>query len=543
MGLTRRSSNSACASAIEAWRSVLGCDRVLDRPEDLSQLERRTIPSTTPIVAALRPSKASEIPAVVAIARRYRVPLYPISRGRNWGLGSMSPVTSDCALLDLRRLDRILDFDEELGTITVEPGVSFEAAAEFLRRRESTRYVPVIGGPPDASLIGNMIERGDALGPYGERFAHMCSMDVVLGTGATIRTGFRRFGSPKVSALHRWGVGPALDGLFTQSNFGIVVASTLWLPRLPRDFRMAFFGLRTDRHLRECLPRLRGLMEHGIVAPNSLAIWSLEKLVSSEHASPLTEGRRRTPIAPEVLRQLAGPWKRAKWVGLVGLYSPSSDHGRLTVRTLRRQIAPMSVRFITLDRFKARWARRCAPLLSRLLSWDVEDALRTAFFESVFLGYPTRTSLRGMYWGKRRPASGDMNPDRDGCGVSWLCPTVPFTSNDLDEALTTCRRILWEHGFDPCLAVTFPSPRCAYLLPSILFDKDDSHDEEQATSCHDALFSEFVRRGYLPHRLGVQSMRGLPRLSSADRALHSGLARLFDPDRILAPGRYDFGGP
>ena len=70
--------------------------------------------------AVLRPGTREEVQTCVRVANRARVPLYPISSGRNWGYGSRAPV-SDAVLLDLSRLNRIREFNEQLAYVTVEP--------------------------------------------------------------------------------------------------------------------------------------------------------------------------------------------------------------------------------------------------------------------------------------------------------------------------------------------------------------------------------------------------------------------------------------
>ena len=52
-----------------------------------------------------------------------------------------------------------------------------------------------------------------------------------MPTGECIDTGFSRFDGAKTGPLSRWGVGPSLDGLFSQSNFGIVTLSQSNIPR------------------------------------------------------------------------------------------------------------------------------------------------------------------------------------------------------------------------------------------------------------------------------------------------------------------------
>lgn len=70
------------------------------------------------------------------------------------------PVQDGSAILDLSRLDRIIDFDKRLGNVTVEPGVTFRALFQFLRQQQSNLLMSSTGSSPDASVVGNTVERG-----------------------------------------------------------------------------------------------------------------------------------------------------------------------------------------------------------------------------------------------------------------------------------------------------------------------------------------------------------------------------------------------
>ena len=65
----------------------------------------------------------------------------------------------------------------------------------------------------------------------------------MLSTGEVIHTGFDRFAETPIAPLHRYGVGPALDGLFLQSNFGIVTRLSVWLQPLPKFLAAIRFDL------------------------------------------------------------------------------------------------------------------------------------------------------------------------------------------------------------------------------------------------------------------------------------------------------------
>ena len=141
------------ASAITAWRDCLG-DQAVIAAADAQQLYgacttgvERTIP------AALRPRSADEIVAIVDIARRNGVPLYPISTGHNWGYGSANPVIDGCVVLDLSRLDRIIEMDAASGLVTLEPGVTQKHLADYLDRNGYHFLVPVTGAGPKGTFV------------------------------------------------------------------------------------------------------------------------------------------------------------------------------------------------------------------------------------------------------------------------------------------------------------------------------------------------------------------------------------------------------
>ena len=110
------------AAAMQQWQHVLGAEQVLDANQAVRAYGGDTSGSTRTILAALRIHAADTLPQVMRIANRYRVPVYPISTGNNWGYGSALPVRDGCVVLDLSPLRQILDFDAELGVVTLEPG-------------------------------------------------------------------------------------------------------------------------------------------------------------------------------------------------------------------------------------------------------------------------------------------------------------------------------------------------------------------------------------------------------------------------------------
>ncbi len=76
------------------------------------------------VPCVLRARTVDQVVRIVQIARRFKTPLHPISRGRNWGMGSRLPPRDGTAILDLSGLDRIREINVGGRYAVVEPGVT-----------------------------------------------------------------------------------------------------------------------------------------------------------------------------------------------------------------------------------------------------------------------------------------------------------------------------------------------------------------------------------------------------------------------------------
>ncbi len=124
-------------SALGEWSDILGPEHVVTEANDLRAAETGTFASTHRIPAIIRPGTRQEVQECLRIANRFDTPVYPISSGRNWGYGSRMPSADGCVLMDLGRMNQILDFNESLAYVTVEPGVTQAQLFAFLEERGS----------------------------------------------------------------------------------------------------------------------------------------------------------------------------------------------------------------------------------------------------------------------------------------------------------------------------------------------------------------------------------------------------------------------
>jgi 4-cresol dehydrogenase (hydroxylating) len=513
---------AALATAVREWQRILGPAHVVEDPVRIARAEAATFATEQRISAILRPGTRSEVQDCLRTASAAGVPVYPVSRGRNWGFGSRVPPRDGCVLIELDRLDGILDLDERMAHVTVEPGVTFRQLHAFLGEKGSRLFLNTTGGSPDASVIGNALERGDGAGPYADRFAHVCALEVVLATGECLHTGFGRFGALPVTPLHRWGVGPALDGLFAQSNLGVVTRMTVWLSPRPRSLQAVRFSIRDPALLPEMVDALRVLRMDGTLRA-SVGLWNDYRMLSTRGPYPWAAAGGRTPLDRPTVDALATEWGGCRWFGLTGLYAASEEQGVAHRAHVHRVLGPR------VDHL----AFEALPDGENAAASPVDPALK------FLQGIPHEASLRSVYWRKKDKGTEDIDPDRDRCGVLWLCTVVPFAGEHAAAAIVVAEEVMPAHGFEPLLAIVAPSERCLYVLPLLTYDRDVNGDDDRAKACHDALVARHQGLGYLPHRLGIQSMGALPAPVDDSAEVLRRIKRALDPAGILAPGRYD----
>ncbi len=495
--------------AIKAWQDLLSSEHVWTDARTISAVQTATFATQQRVLAVIRPADRMEIQACVKIANQYQIPIYPISCGKNWGLGSRVPVRDNSVVMDLSRLDRIVDYDEKLAYITVEPGVTFRQVSEYLRDIQSNLFVSVIGGSPDASLIGNAIERGDGIGPYGNRIDRVCGFEVVLPTGEFIHTGFGRFAHAKTTPLSRWGVGPDLDGIFTQSNLGIVTQMTVWLMPIPKYFQSFTCMVKDSSDLANPIDIIQTLILQGTIRENCFNFWNCYKVLARAGRYPWQVAGGKTPLS---LKDLKGV---EPWFGSGDLYA-SSQEQILAERTIIE-----------------------AALTGQVAELNFSDVVSPRQGDGLEFGTPSDANIKSTYWRKKIQIPVDLDPDRDACGVLWLCPLFPFDGQQIVDALITIESIIKSYQFEPNIATICSTARTVKMFIALMYDRHEPQADLLAMECHDRLLQFLLTAGYIPYRLGVQSMNSLPIARDDYGKLMDTLKSGLDPNQILAPGRYE----
>lgn len=525
------------ALSLQHWEHILGAEFVHTDPPALRAAETATFATRQQIAAILQPADTEQVQECLRIANRFATPLYPISSGKNWGYGSRVPPVSGCTLLDLSRLDRILDFHEELAYVTVEPGVTQRRLHQFLRDRGSRLWMDATGASPDCSLIGNALERGFGHTPYGDHFAYTCGLQVVLASGEVIETGSARFADSLTGPLSRWGVGPSLDGLFSQSNLGVVTRMSIWLMPEPEAFEAFFFRSESSSGLPALINALRRLRLDEVLR-SSIHIGNDYKVLGGLQQYPWSDTQGQTPLAPEVMARFRKDLSFGYWNASGGLYGTRAQVSAAK-RLLKKALAGQAGKLKFLSPGTLHFAKRFAKPFKLLTGWDISRTVELV--EPVFgllRGVPTAHPLGSAYWRKRTPVPENPDPDRDRCGLLWYAPVAPADGDQVARLAQIATETLLSFGFEPMISLTVLTPRTVSCVLSITYDREIAGQDERAQACYDDLASRCTQAGFYPYRLGIQSMQQA-QPPDCYTALIRKLKKTFDPNGVLAPGRYD----
>ncbi len=524
-------------NGLAQWRAAIGEEHVSLNTDLLQQIKTATFLTHQEVTASIRPGSRKQVQDCLRIANQSHLPVYPISSGKNWGYGSRVPPGDNCAILDLSRLNRILDFNDELGYVTVEPGVTQRQLFTFLQQNKSRFWMDATGSSPDTSLIGNCMERGFGHTPMGDRFGQVCGLEVVLPTGEVLETGSARFANSLTAPVSRWGVGPSLDGLFSQSNLGIVTRMTIWLMPIPDCFEAFFFRAKAEESLPALINALRDLRLRDVLR-SSIHVGNDYKVLAGLQQYPWKETGAKTPLQPEQMQALRKKLGFGSWSASGGIYGSAAQVAE-SKRLLQIAVKGLGGTLKFLSPKKLAMAKRWAKPFRLVSGWDLRRTVEIVEpVMGLMQGIPTEQPLASAYWRKRMAIPKNPDPDRDRCGLLWYAPVSPANGEQVKVLTDLARETLLRFGFEPQISLTLLTPRTVSCIVSIAYDRDIPGEDEQARRCHDELSRQCTERGYYPYRLSILGAENV-----ADNQAYAQLLRQLkdavDPNGILAPGRYE----
>jgi len=482
---------------------------------------------------ALAPASTEEVQQIVRIANRYRIPLYPISTGKNLGYGGSAPVYSGSVVLDLKRMNRILEVNEENAYAVVEPGVSYFDLFRYIRERGLKVWIDC-PDPGWGSVLGNAIDRGGGYttANYRNHFDSHCGMEVVLPNGELLRTGMGAIPDSRTWQQYKSGCGPWIDGIFSQANYGIVTKMGFWLMPEPEAYLRCTVSMPRYSDLVP-LVRILNYLENSRITSGFPDIASPllgyppigQVQLLNERGAPAMDEEHRKLLASARLGY--SPELEAYGVGREIPYWQLwlSFHGPMEV--IEAQWRSAQQHFSQIDGVRFRIIDR--------LHLPVDPA-RVADHHEPELGVP---SLRAFSIGAR--TAFNPTPSR---GHMWFSPIIPRTGEAIIEANRVFGAAARELGMP--LFQTFTLPAC-FWERAFIFILATPVTEDPATNRHHREgFKKLIeiggRHGWGEYRTAPVFQEAVMNVYSfndhALRRFHETLKDAIDPNGILAAGRY-----
>ncbi|KAJ2987802.1 hypothetical protein NUW58_g4311 [Xylaria curta] len=450
--------------------------------------EEELVPS-----AMVYPGSTEEVQQIVRWANKYGIPISPISMGRNFGYGGAAPRVRGSVLIDLgKRMNKILDINPDDYTCLVEPGVSFFALHQEVKKRG---YDHMWIDPPDVgggSVIGNTVDRGVGYTPYGDHWSVHSGLEVVLPTGEVIRTGMGALPGNNTWQTFPYGFGPYSDGIFSQSNYGIVTKMGMALMPNPGGYESFMYTFPKEEDLTQLIEIIRPL-RIGNILENAAQLRHVIQSIAVLGKPRSTYYTGDGPIPIEVIREAASK-------------TPLGDH---TWVYYGMSYGPPHIRKYKLDIIDAEFKK-------------VPGARRID---------PATLSPDEYFWSRDRIASGtpDVHELR---WVQWVpngahiafSPISPIRGTDATRLIEMARRRHDEFGID-LLPAFIVGLREMHLVVEIVFDRTDAARRKAALQCLRAMIDDAAACG----------IWRISHASSADGPDRGNDA--LDPNGILAPGR------
>jgi 4-cresol dehydrogenase (hydroxylating) len=498
--------------ALAAFASVVGHDAVISGG-DAAEPYRDPFapfppgdPRAHEASAIVMVADVEQLRAVLSVANRYRVPLWSVSTGRNLAYGGAAPRLKGCVVLDLQRMNRILEIDTTLGYALVEPGVSYYDLYRVLKAQGGTLWLD----PPAAgwgSLIGNTLERGFGTTPYGDHAGAQCGMEVMLANGEIVRTGMGAMSGSREWQVFKPGFGPSYDAMFMQSNFGIVTKLGVWLMPKPEGYLLCRYMFRHDADLERIVETLRPLKLDDTIQSNA--------------------------VLESAVRWAAGISIRKRW------YEGSGVMPDAVIDTMARTlgIGRWNLRFCLYGPEPLVKARRDV-IHRRFASIADADLIESTYTDAAVepegggnrsqVGIPNLDAFNLLNWCGGSGAHIDFSP---------VCPPLGRAAA---RQYRMVRERAAQYGFDYYGGFT-AGQRSMHHIFAAIFDRDDPDQARNAGEVLKALIDDFGAAGYGQYRTHLAFMdlaasqydfnnHALMRMSET-------IKDALDPNGILSPGK------
>jgi glycolate oxidase len=177
-------------TTLHSLRDIVGSEFVSNHQEEL-YLYSRDSGSEKPRTAdyVVMPKTVEEIQKIIELANQEKIPITPMGGG--FTLNGLAVPQHGGLVLDMKRMDRILEVNEQSRYVLIEAGVSQGALFSYLNEHHPHLQYSQPDAPPIATIAGNIVIHGHGhlSVAHGSNSEMVNGLEVVLPTGEVCKLG------------------------------------------------------------------------------------------------------------------------------------------------------------------------------------------------------------------------------------------------------------------------------------------------------------------------------------------------------------------
>lgn len=321
--------------------------------------------------------------------------------------------------------------------------------------------------------------------PTGMHHENIAGLEVVLANGEVVRTGQFAMDNSVNKHLTHLSFGPTIDGLFLQSNLGIVTKLGLNLTPQPQAYISCVFDVPEFQDLAPLVDMFGAFKKNGTI-PGQVCCFSIiewSSLAKPRHEYYDGPGSIPESVIGEMKKELDAGW----WNARFGLYGPLH-----VIQGQLAEIQRVSAREVPQGRIR-----------HETFQAGTEGALLEANsipeqHGGMFAGVPSMYSI---------PMVNFYNP-KEGGGVGAhgsFSPIIPLDGKTMLKWVTIARRVYEKHGMD-LTCDFFMNRNHAVFVCMLCFDKMDPKMRQAIEDIFEELFAEGKNMGFAKYRAHINHM-------------------------------------
>jgi 4-cresol dehydrogenase (hydroxylating) len=453
-------------------------------------------------VITVFPADFFELEKTIKILSANKIKFHVVSKGHNWGYGDKNSKLICTCSIDLRKMNKIIRYDQALGTLEIEPGVTQKQIYLYLNELKSPWCLDITGADSNSSIVGNYLERGFGHTFYGDHEDKGKILEAITPQGKVFNPHFIFSNESRVRGLYQHDLSLNLEKIFYQTNFAIVTKFLVKLkPRNQKTILAVVLNKNATSEF-ELIQKISHLKMHEVVN-------SIPHIANFERVNKVSEVSVKTKF------------KYAATIDISG----TKELACLRKKLISKTFAKDKVYFFT----KANLF-----VLEKLISWRFIPAVYKENFQNVKSLFDLIDGIPTDYFVKNSLGADFMqNPKKS----LWIAPLFPISEEAFLRLKAILEEVTLKYNFNLATTVSLISDRLAVCVADITLNSNDEKSLQLGLTCYQELVERLFKEGFPLYRMGYAHSE-MPKNSEYFVEIYKSIKNIFDPDDLLSPGRW-----